>query len=48
MPKNPLNAGMQAMQQRLSGAKKNKAMKPPKARPKTSSDFVKAATTGKM
>lgn len=51
MPKNPLDAsneGFRAMQQRLAGAKKNKPMKPPKARPKASADFVKSATAPTM
>jgi len=42
MPKNPLqDPGMAAMQKGLMGAKKNKAMKPPVARAKTSSSMVK-------
>jgi hypothetical protein len=45
-PKNPMmkNDGFQAMQKRLAGAKMNKPMKMPMARPKTSSSFVKSAT----
>jgi len=45
MAKNQMTTpvGMAALQQRLAGAKKNKAMKPPMMRPKTSSNLVKKA-----
>lgn len=33
--------GLKALAARLAGAKKNKAMKPPKARPKAKQDFSK-------
>jgi hypothetical protein len=44
MPKNPMrdDEGFRAMQRGLMGAKKNKAMKNPMPRPKTSSPMVKA------
>jgi len=50
MPKNPLTSGvgLQAMQQRLAGAKTNSPMKPPKKRPKTSSPMVQAVMPPKI